>query len=434
MKLPIARYNSRKAKDVTLRFLGYNNNPVINHGEIPSMFNMSSDNFPCASPRKPREKIHKLNEPYNLFAAKYLAWIDGTNFVYNNVIKGTVTPGRKSLVEFNGRIIIFPDNKYYDFITDTFESFGTGTYPEAGSVPDIDYACVHQNHIWGVKGNNIYVSALGKHDDWTTFEGLGTDAFATDVASPGDFTGLVEYQNHVVMFKPDYIHESYGYKPPFRILDIAKTGCIDGRSIKEVNNILYFLGRGGIIYAYSGGQPRPVSEKLNKSYISGVAGSDGRKYYISLYDGATYTLAVYDTFYDLWHLEDNLNVLQFTNLGGYLYALTAEGDILKFNSGNEAVKWEIVTEKFTGGILEKKYAKNIGFRVDMPVGSDINIYLSIDNSPFLLQKRYEAPCFKSFILPVRVQRADSYQIKITGTGPVKIYEMHVGMTLGGDAL
>lgn len=107
---------------MAINFLGYNNNPVIAEGEFKNMINMSSDNMPCASPRKPRSLINTLADATGLFAKTQLCWISGTNFVYNGTIKGAVTAGEKCFVSFNNMILIFPDKKYYDVVTDVFGS------------------------------------------------------------------------------------------------------------------------------------------------------------------------------------------------------------------------------------------------------------------------------------------------------------------------
>ena len=44
--------------------------------------------------------------------------IDGTDFYYDGTKKGTVKKGKKSVIDFNGNIVIFPDKKYYDYVED----------------------------------------------------------------------------------------------------------------------------------------------------------------------------------------------------------------------------------------------------------------------------------------------------------------------------
>ena len=64
---------------------------------------------------------------------------------------------------------------------------------------------------------------------------------------------------------------------------------------------------------YSGGFPRPISDKLNEKYISGSAIGDGRKYYLSLNGENVY---VFDTMFNTWMPYLRANIIGFGRLGG----------------------------------------------------------------------------------------------------------------------
>ena len=321
MKLPQVRYKQQNSKPQIIGFKGLNRMPMISDGELSATENISSEFLPCLTIRSSREVIATLTAGHALFASKdKLCWVDGTSFVYDSVVKGTVLAGPKSMCIFNDRIIIMPDKKYYDTISGVFGSVGTGTYPTAGACPDMDYVCEHMNRVWGIKGNNIYASKLGDSSDWTTFAGLETDSYATDVATEGDFTGIYPYNNHVVMTKPDHIHETYGYKPSnFQVQKTADKGTSYGKTLNAVNGVLMMEGRDSV-YGYTGSVPRGLSGNLNEIYSTGAAGTDGKKYYISFTNGTSYNLYVYDSTSAVWVREDSLQVKDFAYLNGYLYA------------------------------------------------------------------------------------------------------------------
>ena len=68
------------------------------------------------------------------------------------------------------------------------------------------------------------------------------DSWAADVYIPGDFTGVTSYQDHVVFFKRDQMYELYGYIPSqFKVVESAKVGCIDYRSITEIQGIIFLI-------------------------------------------------------------------------------------------------------------------------------------------------------------------------------------------------
>ena len=121
-----------------------------------------------------------------------------------------------------------------------------------------------------------------------------------DVASPGEFKGCIEYQNHVIALKENYHHELYGQKPSnFTVIEVSKTGTTENNSLVEVNSILYMLNRQGV-FRYGGGQASNISLNLNENYVSGVSGTNGRFLYMSLYNGENYNLYVFDSLSQLW--------------------------------------------------------------------------------------------------------------------------------------
>ena len=170
--------------------------------------------------------------------------------------------------------------------------------------------------------------------------------------------------------------------------------------------------------------PELISIDLEETYVSGVAGGDGRRYYISLYDGSKYKLYVYDTFTGLWMQEDDLQVTEFAYYGGYLYALTSDNKILKFNSGDETVSWEFVTAEITEEIDNKKGYSDLSFRVDLEKDSELTVYTRIDNGGFKSVKTYRTNDLQTFTVPLKIQNADHFQVKVSGKGNAKIHSMY----------
>jgi hypothetical protein len=425
-RLPYVANN--KAKKSTIIWGGLNRTSLIADNEFPATFNLSTDEIPLISPRKPRKETHTLTAGHALFSATKLAWVDGTSFVYDGYVKGTVSASAKSIIELSGTIVIFPDKKYYDTIEDEFNSFGSGTYPEEGSVPDIDYATVLDNRVWAVKGDNIYASALGDYSDWTSFlnpDGTVNEAGAyhVDTGSNGDFTGIASYKGTIIIFKNDRVWKLFGDVPTnFQFIEISRLGCIDHKSICEVNNILFWLSPQGVV-SYTGGVPEVIGENLNDNYLSGAAGGDGRKYYISLYNGIIYALYVYDTWKNIWMREDDLRVVEFALNGGYLYALTYDNKILKFGSGDEKVVWSFTTKEFTEEIDQKKGHSELSFRIDLEESSTISVYVRKDNGSFEFVRSYSSNDLSSFTVPLKIKNADHFQIMVEGNGPGKVYQM-----------
>lgn len=102
------------------RFGGYTHISGASNGEIYDMENMSPDEFPLMTPRKPRELLRSLEKPNGLYGRDELCWVDGTGFYYAGEHKGEVEDSPKRFVSLRERIIILPDKAYYDIYHDEF--------------------------------------------------------------------------------------------------------------------------------------------------------------------------------------------------------------------------------------------------------------------------------------------------------------------------
>lgn len=533
MKLPVFKNKSSIADPVILQWKGLNQNALISDDQLSATSNASTKNYPILSPRPSREAVYTLSGTgYALsHSSTYLAWVDGTNFKYNNTTEGAVTASAKSIVDFNGKLYIFPDKKTYDYTTDTFaamqgyidmQMYGfdtngdidysrtdlirnkniisitpstnyqltndkgytdtkifyydinktliayseligfdpftsiaaayymnfdiTGTdltvkvtltnavYPTESAIPTISYATVLDNRIWAVHNDDIYACSLGDGNNWTTFNApaVSTDAWQVDTGTGGNFTGAVTYADSVFLFKKDKMWQLFGTDATnFQYQEISELGCIDGKTALEVNNMLFYLGRKGV-YRFTGGLPELVSMELNETYSSGVAGTDDRRYYLSLYNGTSYKLYVFDTYYNVWFMEDTLQVKDFGYLDGYLYALANDNKIYKFNSGSETVTMEVTTKEFTENAFQRKGTIEVNVLADLESGSTLTVYSRVNNGSFTaIKTAYATTDLNSLRIPVSVNRANHYQLKLSLVGEGKIYGIERKMYIGG---
>lgn len=424
--LPYLKEVKYRPKQSVLAFSGLNQNDVIQDGEISRGKNLSLDNFPVITTRPSRQVLNTLTNPQAIIPLNNgkLAWIDGTYFYYDGILKGTVTLGRKSIVDFNGHIVIFPDKKYYDYISNIFSTF---------TAPNIDYACVHDNRIFGVKGSEIRASANGDFKKWDRFLGDELDSWAADVYSEGDFTGIAKYQHTVVIFKDDFQYELFGSSPSqFKVREVNKIGCIDHRSIVEVDNLLFFLSRNGI-YKYNGGVPRLVSYNLNEGYLSSAASGDGRRYYISLQTQPNkFKLYVHDTWLDMWIPEDDLEVTAFTELNKEVYAVTKDKRFLKFRAGTESVEWELETKQFDEQAFSKKYPSQINIRVELEDNATFNVYVKHDHGYYKPLKSVNGTTARNIKINLPKAECETYQFKFSGKGKMKLYGLERFFYMGSD--
>jgi len=299
-------------------------------------------------------------------------------------------------------------------------------------VPAMDYGCSHNNRIWGVKNDTIYVSGLGRYN---LFEPFTIDfntldfAYAGETDLKGSFTGIASYNTYIIAMKRDILFEIYNENPPYRIKGVIKEGGISHKSIVEFNGMLYFLNDKKGIVSYGGGFPRPESDALNETYVLAVCGTDNKRVYCSIYNGTSYKLYVYDQF-GLWMQEDSLQVIDFAKMGGYLYALDSSGNMIKFNSGTESINSEGILNVETYGSYIKKYVTKVFIRLEVVSGT-VSVHMKQDNGSFVSLKTIAVTALTTYEIKLMPKRLDHVQLKITGTGSYKIHEIGTGVIPGG---
>ncbi len=108
-------------------FGGLDRRDKISDMSLTDMANMSSSAMPALTPREGRRKIADVPNASEICAPEYsdgdlnsFTGVIGTKFYYNGTqIGGTLTASEKSIADFNGKICIFPDKKFYDYIPDS---------------------------------------------------------------------------------------------------------------------------------------------------------------------------------------------------------------------------------------------------------------------------------------------------------------------------
>lgn len=221
------------------------------------------------------------------------------------------------------RIVVQEVDTDTDTITFVDDAITLGTYSGdivvQTSVPELDFICSSNNRIWGVcnADNTVYASALG---DPTSFFDYTSESgsYSLAIGSDGDFTGICSYGGAVLVWKEDILHKILGsYPSEYYMVDYPVFGVQKGseKSLVVINNILYYKGVFGV-YQYGGNTPQNISANLGTGiYKYGVAGTDGRKYYINMQDPAgNYHLYAYDLMHGFWMKEEDGQMVAITNM------------------------------------------------------------------------------------------------------------------------
>ncbi len=313
-----------------------------------------------------------------------------------------------------------------DTLTFYDNSFTAGT--ETGSitlkreVPELEFVCESNYRLWGTKGNTIYASKYGDPFNFNVFDGLTGDSYYIDVGSDGEFTGCVPFSSHICFFKENTLHKLYGSKPSnYQIVTAQVYGVQAGseRSIRCINETLYYKGVGGV-YAYTGGVPELVSEKFGmRRFSEACAESDGSKYYISMREGNAWRVFVYDVLRGLWVQEDDTHCVDMAFHDGYVYFLTAGGQLLRVDGDSDRsdVAWSVTFCPFNETVNERKGYSKFHLRLEMAAGSSLAIEVKrdIDASWQLVYTAYSERA-RTISVPVVPARCDSVEIRISGKG------------------
>ena len=281
------------------------------------------------------------------------------------------------------------------------------------SVPDIDFACTHDNRIFGCKkdGSAIYICALGQMKNWNAFEGIASDSYSADVLDGEEFTATKAFGSNVYFFKEDKIYQLRGTKPQnYQLLAKSAPGVKKGceRSVFEYMGVLYYYSPEGFM-AFDGSYPDKVftgfKEKLEKVSACFLGNtiyfSDGNKLY-----SANPEKGIVTTLSDMGgsSLAVENGVLNLIN-GTALYRLVGE-------NGSFSAVFNPIGERKTG----KEYLSRID--LSFLLKGSISVKLSYDGEAFITVFSFcgKSPTTKEHTAPILRRRHTSLKIMIEGEG------------------
>ena len=327
--------------------------------------------------------------------------------------------------------LTFDDNAF----TEATES---GAVTIKRTVPDLDFICESNYRLWGTHENTIYSSKYSDPLNFKVFDGLANDSYAIEVGSEGEFTGCIPYSSHICFFKENTLHKLYGTKPSnFQITTVNVYGVQSGseRSMQIVNEQLLYKGVGGV-YAYTGGVPELISENFgSKRYSEAVASCDGEKYYISMKQGDTWNMFVYDVMKNIWLREDDTQAVDMTFFDGKIYYLDAKGGLYYIDktADRNDIEWGATFCTINETINERKGYSKFHLRMDLSAGAWLAVDIKTDND---LQWRQIYTTHnekaKTVSIPIMPTRCDSIDIRLRGKGKCTVKTFIREFTVGSD--
>lgn len=292
--------------------------------------------------------------------------------------------------------------------------------------------------------NLLSYSGLRDAADWTsTNKYTGTGRITVETADGEKPSGLMAYNNHVILFKRYSMHKLFGEDSTnFNMTQPYGVGCISDRSIVPTRDSLYWLGPDGF-YDYQGGAaPIKISEPI-KNYIASInqayarhccSGTDGRFVYLSLVTGSAQIPNVtlkYDIQGRRWWPCDFVATAYYLD-GQTLYMGTADGRILQaggVTDNGAAINWSIEMKPFSDGAeTARSVLHKLWVVADIEVGSTMNIAYNggTEGGTWNLARTIGgiSGTIQSVKIPVVVRTPETwFRLKLYGTGRVKIHRI-----------
>jgi hypothetical protein len=314
------------------------------------------------------------------------------------------------------------------------------------TMPDIKYATVHLSRVFGVDDDRVYASGYNDYTNWnldTVDEYNEANAWCSpsqsNTKAGGNFTGITSFQNHIICFKRDFMHEIYNTKNPFRLQDIYAEGTIDNRTIQDVDGKLIFVSEDDV-KIYTGSNPRIIGYNLNMpKYKYAVSGTDNRNYYLYCEEsGHNKHLFVYDTYTDLWSEQSiDSKVWSFAHNKNGMYMLCEDGCVYKMDTDDYSHEWSFETDLITNKTVNIKHIKKLQMLVEVATNAKLDVYILYDDEEFnetTSHLVYTSSKTGKFPIRVKPRKTANYGFKlhIEGTGYIKLYELEIFVEAGGD--
>lgn len=261
------------------------------------------------------------------FAPGDIVEISGCELAENNK--------QAKVVEAGGNYLLFEEGTFE-------EKEESGAVVIKRNIPDFSCVCTFKNRLWGCSGNTIYASALGDPTNFFRYNNLSTDSFTVESDSSEDFTAAKVYGNYCLFFKQDKCYRLYGDRPAnFQLVETFTGGISaeDSKSIADVAGKILYKGNGGV-YAFYGGVPQKISDKLGKIKLSDcTAGGFSDCYYLSADTENGREEFVFDTKHGLWSKTGVKDVRGYFSYADSMYRLMNDGIYRVTENSDDSCEW-----------------------------------------------------------------------------------------------
>lgn len=138
MRLPYVTPSNARRKQQTMRFAGVNYGDGVADGELENSRNVTSERFPCLSPRAGRTVEGNYDSATAVYYKNGQFVVNGTELLYNGEVIANVTEGKKQFATVNTKVVVLPDKIMFDTATGEMRNLGAEYISEAGMAEFVD--------------------------------------------------------------------------------------------------------------------------------------------------------------------------------------------------------------------------------------------------------------------------------------------------------
>ena len=115
MNLPFLKVPGNRREQYTVAFRGVRYGEGSRDGELEDSRNLTSERFPCLSPRGGRSTEGSYGDATAVYYFRGMRFVvDGNKLTADGVEIVTVSPGKKQFAAVNSKLVVFPDKIVYD--------------------------------------------------------------------------------------------------------------------------------------------------------------------------------------------------------------------------------------------------------------------------------------------------------------------------------
>lgn len=309
-------------------------------------------------------------------------------------------------------------------------------------VPIVYGMCTSKNRLWAYGIRTIYASASGNVMRWYRYDGDEQSSYKEKIPSGSIVTGCVEYSGSPVFFTANSMVRVEGDSPAnFKLAETSLYGVKEGcaKSLCVVGDKMLYISDAGVV-SCDGKTATVISDALGKNLASGVATSDGRRYYLSAEDEqGVKALYMYDTITGSWFKEDNNNIEYLGYLNGDVFAFGGPNVIYiigedKTGHGTTlgAVSSYVEFHPLMHPAHTEIVPKNIALQVDCEADTTLTLSVRYDDGEWEECGQLQSEGKQLWSIALEERTCRSLGVRLDGVGAYKV--LYLIEDFVGDAL